>query len=67
MRVEGEPDIETTMGLTGSPRGDRADMVATAVHAVNAVPTLCTASPGLKTFLDLPMFGGYGGLDRAVY
>jgi hypothetical protein len=33
---------------------------ATAMHAVNAVPAVVAASPGIKTFLDLPLLTGRG-------
>ena len=29
-------------------------LLATALHAVNAVPAVCEAAPGIRTFLDLP-------------
>ncbi|MEI8051593.1 MAG: dihydrodipicolinate reductase [Actinomycetes bacterium] len=33
-------------------------IVATAMHCVNAIPTVCEAPPGLATYLDLPMVFG---------
>ncbi len=33
-------------------------IVATAMHLVNAVPYVCAAEPGLKTYLDLPLVAG---------
>jgi hypothetical protein len=33
-------------------------MVATAMHCVNSIPVVCDASPGIKTYLDLPMVYG---------
>lgn len=35
-----------------------AGIVATAMHCVNAVPYVCAAEPGLKTYLDLPLIAG---------
>jgi len=32
--------------------------VATAVHCVNAVPYVCRAEPGVRTYLDLPLVAG---------
>lgn len=29
-------------------------LIATAVHAVHAIPAVCAAAPGVRTFLDLP-------------
>jgi hypothetical protein len=28
------------------------------MHAVNAIPLVCEAAPGIRTFLDLPMVLG---------
>jgi hypothetical protein len=33
-------------------------IVATANHCVNAVPYVCRAEPGIKTYLDLPLIAG---------
>jgi hypothetical protein len=33
-------------------------IVATAMHCVNAVPYVCEAEPGIKTYLDLPLIAG---------
>jgi hypothetical protein len=33
-------------------------IVATAMHCVNAVPYVCKARPGIRTFLDLPIICG---------
>ncbi|NQT72964.1 MAG: dihydrodipicolinate reductase [Chloroflexi bacterium] len=33
-------------------------IVATAMHCVNAVPYVCKAQPGIRTYLDLPMICG---------
>jgi hypothetical protein len=33
-------------------------IVATANHCVNAIPVVCAAEPGIKTYLDLPLFAG---------
>jgi hypothetical protein len=54
--------------LEGSPRmhlefeSDYVDdgLLATAMHAVNAIPDICAAAPGIKTFLDLPWIAGRG-------
>jgi hypothetical protein len=35
-----------------------AGIVATAMHCVNAVPSVCDAEPGIQTYLDLPPYGG---------
>ena len=33
-------------------------IVATAMHCVSAVPYVCQAEPGIKTYLDLPLIAG---------
>lgn len=37
---------------------DESALVATSMHCVNAVPYVCKASPGIKTYMDLPMIIG---------
>lgn len=41
-------------------------VVATAMHCVNAVPYVCRADPGIRTYLDLPLVAGRAapGLSR---
>jgi hypothetical protein len=36
-----------------------AGILATAMHCVNAVPAVCRAEPGIKTYLDLPLVAGH--------
>ncbi len=40
-------------------------LLATAMHAVNAIPSICAAPPGIHTFLDLPWLTGFGAFDDA--
>ena len=40
-------------GLTRNP-----GIVATANHCVSAIPYVCDAAPGIRTYLDLPMIAG---------
>mgnify|MGYP006173136411 CR=1 FL=1 len=35
-----------------------AAIVATATHCVSAIPYVCAAPPGIKTYLDLPLIAG---------
>jgi hypothetical protein len=65
--VEGDPSIRNVVSLAetfepGSPRcGDYSSqrgMVSIAMHALNAVPAVCAAEPGVRTFLDLPVIAG---------
>lgn len=68
--VEGEPSIRNVVSLaeTFDPTNpdyevysSRRGMVAIAMHALNAVPVICAAEPGVRTFLDIPLFGGRVG------
>ncbi len=61
--VEGEPSITTVFhGLHPSDYREDPDnnpgLTATAMHCVNAVPYVCRAEPGIKTYLDLPFTCG---------
>ena len=63
VEVTGDPTVNLTFkglqppsiaeGLQRNP-----GVVATANHCVNAIPDVCAAEPGIKTYLDLPMFAG---------
>ena len=33
-------------------------IVATAIHGVSAIPYVCRAEPGIRTYLDLPLVSG---------
>jgi hypothetical protein len=69
IEVTGDPDVKLTFhglhpesiaaGLARSP-----GIVATAMHCVNAIPYVCEASPGIKTYLDLPLIAGRARLAR---
>ena len=63
VEVTGDPSTSTTFhglhpesiaaGLLRNP-----GIVATAMHCVNAVPYVCAADPGVRTYLDLPPVAG---------
>lgn len=61
--IDGEPSVHVTVhGL--HPPDPTADLdrnpgiAATAMHCVNAIPAVCRAEPGIKTYLDLPLVAG---------
>lgn len=57
IRIEGAPGLYVEFGA-----GWNTDvLLSTAVHAVNAVPYVCEAAPGIQTLLDLPMIVARGG------
>lgn len=71
VEIEGEPRVEATIRF-GLPRDpaltDEHDvmgllMVGTAMAAVNAVPYVCDAAPGVLTPLDLPVTGARAAVD----
>lgn len=55
--VEGEPHISLELELS-SDHGDHnhAGCLATALHVVNAIPSVVEAAPGVRTLLDLPVY-----------
>ena len=63
IEITGDPSTTTVfhglhpasleLGLARNP-----GIVATAVHCVNAVPYVCRAEPGVRTYLDLPLVAG---------
>jgi hypothetical protein len=67
--VEGTPSLQCKIGICASfdpndpnygKQGEEAAVIGTATHAVNAIPYICTAEPGIKTFLDLPIIASRG-------
>ena len=61
--VEGDPPVHLTFhGLHPDSVAEglkrNRGIVATAQHCVNAVPYVCRAEAGVKTYLDLPLIAG---------
>jgi len=54
VEIEGRPGLVLELGEDWLSNG----LVATAMHAVHAVPHVCRAEPGIRTFLDLPLIVG---------
>jgi len=63
IRIEGEPsmEIEATIAVSGEDHNDQG-CLGTAMHAIHAIPHVCAAEPGIRTFLDLPMITGRGAI-----
>ncbi len=60
IRITGEPEMQLTL-----PHAWNRDVLgSTAAHAINAIPYVVNAGPGVKTFLDLPMIAGRGSAWR---
>jgi hypothetical protein len=57
--IEGNPSmvLEAEIAVHGEDENDQA-CLGTAMHAVHAIPFVCDAAPGIRTFLDLPMITG---------
>jgi len=63
VEVTGDPSVSATFhglhpesieaGLVRNP-----GIVATALHCVSAIPAVCRAEPGIKTYLELAPYGG---------
>ena len=53
-------DVPRACTPTPSRRGSARNpgIVATAMHCVNAIPYVCAAEPGVRTYLDLPLIAG---------
>lgn len=70
VEITGDPDVSLTFkglqpesvaeGLKRNP-----GVVATANHCVSAIPYVCDAEPGIKTYLDLPLIAGRAAPDLA--
>ena len=68
----GWPQGDWSIAIDGAPRmrlslphsWNRDVLGSTAAHAVNAIPYVAAAPPGIVTFLDLPMIAGRGAFVR---
>lgn len=70
VEITGDPSVSLTFkglqpetvaeGLIRNP-----GVVATANHCISAVPYVCAAEPGIKTYLDLPLIAGRAAPDVA--
>lgn len=63
VELDADPPVAVTFhGLHPPEPGRNLDrnpgIAATAMHCVNAVPYVCAAPPGIKTYLDLPLVCG---------
>lgn len=64
MEVEGSPNIHTRVKFSPSPEQIASGRVAdlanplTAMPVVNAIPAVCDAAPGIRTYADLPLITG---------
>lgn len=68
VEIEGQPCVRTKLQIR-PPRDFEAKsfedfmqlgMIITALPAVNAIPAVCAAAPGIRTYNDLPLITGRG-------
>jgi hypothetical protein len=66
VRVDGSPSmsLDATIAVKGEDENDQG-CLGTAMHAVHAIPYVCDAAPGIRTFLDLPLIAGRGAFEFA--
>ena len=75
MEVAGLPTIRTKLEITPPPDfvAKTFDdfmvlgMIMTAMPAIDAIPAVCAAAPGIVTYLDLPLITprGFAGKEGA--
>jgi hypothetical protein len=68
IEIEGDPPVLATFhGLhppdATAPIERNRGIVATAMHCVNAIPYVCRAEPGIRTYLDMPLVSGRAAAD----
>ncbi len=59
--LDAEPPVSCTFhGLHPPVTGKHPEigLIGPAMHCVNAIPYVCRAEPGIKTYLDLPLIAG---------
>lgn len=72
VRVEGQPEVRTKLeirppkGFEGKTFEDfmQLGMIITAMPAINAIPHLCRATPGIRGYGDLPLLTSAGLVSR---
>ncbi len=62
LEIEGDPSMKVTAELRTRMDSRRVVSLTVAAAIVNAIPTVCAARAGIRSPLDLPMWGG-GHLD----
>jgi hypothetical protein len=63
VEIQGDPPVQVSFrGLHPASIAEglqrNRGIVATAMHCVNAIPYVCRAAPGIRTYLDLPLVSG---------
>jgi 2,4-diaminopentanoate dehydrogenase len=68
VEIQGDPPVKVSFrGLHPASIAEglarNRGIVATAMHCVNAIPYVCRAAPGIRTYLDLPLVSGRAAPD----
>jgi 2,4-diaminopentanoate dehydrogenase len=58
MSITGDPTLQVECHAQTQTDAQRPTSLTVAMAPLNAIPTVCQASPGLKSVLDLPVWGG---------
>ncbi|TAM65205.1 hypothetical protein [Mycobacterium sp.] len=59
IRISGRPDIDVDVALGGHDLdATQQGVLATVMRAINAIPVVCAADPGMYSPLDLPLITG---------
>jgi len=66
IRISGKPDIDVDVALGGSELdATQQGVLATVMRAINAIPVVCAAAPGMLSPLNLPLITGREAIRRA--
>jgi 2,4-diaminopentanoate dehydrogenase len=67
VEIKGSPNLvqETVLADEFTGDGNAGGCLATGMRAVNALPAVCAADPGILSTLDLPLIAGRGGMGHA--
>ena len=67
VEITGSPNIvqETVLADEFTGDGNAGGCLATGMRAVNAIPAVVAAEPGILSTLDLPLIAGRGGMGHA--
>ena len=57
-RMDGDPTMAAELVVETSFDSQRSPSLLAAMGAVNAIPSVCAAPPGVRTALDLPLWAG---------
>ena len=67
VEITGSPNMvqETVIADEFTGDGNAGGCLSTGMRAVNAIPAVCAAAPGIVSTLDLPLVAGEGGMGHA--